>query len=622
METQERIKDRILRRASAFWGYTDTELETSFDPIVSLLLDACSSELEKLSAELNNSRTRVVERLLEIMSPESKTGTLPAHSIFHVKPIENNFKVSYNHQFDYEKLIPNIYDPLNPLQKKIFLGPTSEFILANADLSYMVFGDGMYSMTRSIHKDLISKGTKHLKPATMWLGITCDEHIESLEKLMFFTNLKNIHQRDIFYHYLRHAKIYLGDKEIPFKEGYNSENSDLDIEAIVNKNYNQINQHYLDVNKFYHNQFFHLTENIVIDQRAFEMPMEFQESFNSEKLKEIDNVMWIRIEFPEAMINEVLENAMFYINSFPVINKQLISVSQSVDPFINYIPLKTDDSFLDIKEITDTKGYKYHVKNFVDGNLNSGDATLRNSGVVRFDERNASEIIQYLLEVIKDERASFSMISGDFVQNTIKQMNQQIATLEQEVKKQKFESTNYPYVIIKTKNEGKNIIGNLFTITYWVTTGEYGNDVKPGTKFKPITANDYFEESSYLLLTSVGGKSRLPTQEKILAYRESLLTRGRVVTIADIKVFCQNHFKHSIVSVDVKKGTKKNASTNKGFERTIDIILERDYKKDLPIAEYEWQYLCDNLMHKLKNVSSNIYPYNLVVKPKENLNNA
>lgn len=618
METQERIKDRILRRASALWGYTDTELETSFDPIVALLLDACSSELEKLSAELNNSRTRVVERLLEIMSPESKTGTLPSHSIFHVRPIENNFKVSYEHQFEYDKLIPNIYDPLNPVQKKIFLGPTSHFTLANADLSYLAFGDTMYSMTRSIHKDLLAKGSKHLKPATIWLGIKCDEQIETLEKLMFFTNLKNIHQRDIFYHYLRHAKIYLNDKEIAFREGYNSENHDLDIDAIVNKNYNHINQHYIDVNKFYHNQFFHLTENIEINSKALEMPSEFFQSFNPEKLREISNVMWLRVEFPEAMINEVLENAMFYINSFPVINKQLISVSQSVDPFINYIPLKTDDSFLDVKEITDSKGYKYHVKNFADGNLNSGDATLRNSGVVRFDERNASEIIQYLLEVIKDERASFSMISGDFVQNTIKQMNQQIATLEQEVKKQQFESTNYPYVIIKTKNESKNILGDLFTITYWVTCGEYANDIKPGTKFKPLSMNDYLEESSYLLLTSVGGKSRLTTQEKILSYRESLLTRGRVVTIADIKVFCQNHFKHSILSVEVKKGTRKNASTNKGFERTIDIVLERNYGKDIPIADYEWQYLCDNLMHKLKNVSSNIYPYNLIVKPKEN----
>ncbi|MGO4708768.1 hypothetical protein AB4Y90_06535 [Chryseobacterium sp. 2TAF14] len=37
---QERIKDRILRRAARLWGYNELETETSFDPIISLLLSA------------------------------------------------------------------------------------------------------------------------------------------------------------------------------------------------------------------------------------------------------------------------------------------------------------------------------------------------------------------------------------------------------------------------------------------------------------------------------------------------------------------------------------------------------------------------------------------------------
>ena len=46
---QDRIKDRILRRAARMWGYSELEAETSFDPIVSLLLSASAAELEKLS---------------------------------------------------------------------------------------------------------------------------------------------------------------------------------------------------------------------------------------------------------------------------------------------------------------------------------------------------------------------------------------------------------------------------------------------------------------------------------------------------------------------------------------------------------------------------------------------
>ena len=91
MEIQERIKDRILKRAARVWGYSDSELETSFDPIVAMLLEACASELEKLSVELNNSHARIVERLLEIMSPASNAGALPSRTIVHAKPSENNY---------------------------------------------------------------------------------------------------------------------------------------------------------------------------------------------------------------------------------------------------------------------------------------------------------------------------------------------------------------------------------------------------------------------------------------------------------------------------------------------------------------------------------------------------
>jgi len=62
---QDRIKDRILRRAARMWGYNELEAETSFDPVISLLLSACAAELEKLGFELESSRARIIERVLE-----------------------------------------------------------------------------------------------------------------------------------------------------------------------------------------------------------------------------------------------------------------------------------------------------------------------------------------------------------------------------------------------------------------------------------------------------------------------------------------------------------------------------------------------------------------------------
>lgn len=91
---QERIKDRVLKRAARSWGFSDVEMETSFDPVVAMMLNALSYELEKIAHELEDSKTRVVERVLEVMFPEVTAGARPARAILHAIPVDNNVKVS------------------------------------------------------------------------------------------------------------------------------------------------------------------------------------------------------------------------------------------------------------------------------------------------------------------------------------------------------------------------------------------------------------------------------------------------------------------------------------------------------------------------------------------------
>ena len=279
MEIQERIKDRILKRAARVWGYNDSELETSFDPIVAMLLEACASELEKLSVELNNSDARIIERLLEVMSPASNTGALPSRTIIHATPSENNYKLMLEHQFHCKKSIPNIYDPIKPIIKEVYFGPTANFVLTSAEVQFMAFDKSLYSFNKAIHKEFFLKSNKSLPQSTLWLGLKCLEPNEVLKQLMFFVDVKNTHQREVFYHYLKQAKIFLGDKEISFKEGYNAVTKELDVDAIVTKNYNRINQIYSEVNTFYFDKFFHLTEDITLTDSILRTPREIREAF-------------------------------------------------------------------------------------------------------------------------------------------------------------------------------------------------------------------------------------------------------------------------------------------------------------------------------------------------------
>ena len=151
-----------------------------------------------------------------------------------------------------------------------------------------------------------------------------------------------------------------------------------------------------------------------------------------------------------------------------------------------------------------------------------------------------------------------------------------------------------------------------FTISYWHTAVEEGNDIKTGVLLDCDSENKTAISRAITVRPSLGGRRGLTTSDKILEYRNALLSRGRIVTIADVKTFAKSHFKHTIKGLDVQKGTKKEISLKGGFKRTIDIYLNKN--KEIEVSETEWEYLKDSFLIKLEKSSTNIYPYRIFEK--------
>ena len=99
-----------------------------------------------------------------------------------------------------------------------------------------------------------------------------------------------------------------------------------------------------------------------------------------------------------------------------------------------------------------------------------------------------------------------------------------------------------------------------FTFSYWHTAGEEGNDIKTGVSLECDKSNKTAIKSAITIKPSLGGRRGLTTSDKILEYRSTLLSRGRIVTIA------------------------------------------------------EWEYLKDSFLIKLEKSSTNIYPYRIFEK--------
>ena len=109
-ESRDHIRARMLKNASRSWGYAETEPESSFDPVVSMLFTSCAIELEKLSGEIQGSRARILERLVQLLSPDAFTGALPAHAVACTTPVEKVLQLSEDEQYYITRKLPAAAD--------------------------------------------------------------------------------------------------------------------------------------------------------------------------------------------------------------------------------------------------------------------------------------------------------------------------------------------------------------------------------------------------------------------------------------------------------------------------------------------------------------------------------
>src|SRR5688572_1947610 len=139
-EKKEYIKSRMLKNAARAWGYPETESEINFDPLVSMLLSACSVELEKISGEIESSRARILERMVQLLSPDAFTGALTAHAVATATPLEKKAELAEKTQFYFSGKDDD------PSSKDVFFTPTASFPLTRAAIKFMATGSRLFRM--------------------------------------------------------------------------------------------------------------------------------------------------------------------------------------------------------------------------------------------------------------------------------------------------------------------------------------------------------------------------------------------------------------------------------------------------------------------------------------------
>ena len=606
---QEQIKNRMIKRASRMWGYSELESESSFDPVLELLLSACASELEKLRFEQENSRARITDRILEIIFPNQIVGVVPSQTLLQLTPVENNVQLScYNH-FKAIKKTQNIYDPTQVNTKDIYFSPTLEMKLTTAQVKYLLYGNKVLQQESFFYQEEIARSERNIPSGEFWIGIHAPG-VEKLEDLCFYIDVNNKEQKEFFTYYLQQVKVFSEGKEYELVEGYNVPTNSIEYENIISKNYTGIDAIYNEVNQFYQANFFTLKGTIYpkTEEEKSVATTLLENYFLDHKFITEKDIIWLQFKFYEVITPKVLENVRIALNCVPAINIRNTEDYKRIKGQLTIYPITGEDSFLDIDYISDNYKKRYDVKNYLsDDNIS---IVLRRGGVARFDERNALEHLQHLLGLIREETASFSAIGNDFaIEEELKQIGQNLASIYQNIKEKNLSLNPNPYLIFSSNNKEMDM---NFTISYWHTAAEEGNDIKTGISLVCDSENKTAISKAIVVKPSFGGRRGLTTSDKILEYRNALLSRGRIVTIADVKTFAKSHFKHTIKGLEVQKGTKKEVSLKGGFKRTIDIYLNKN--KEVEVSETEWEYLKDSFLIKLEKASTNIYPYRIFEK--------
>ncbi len=608
--SKEVIKNKMLKHALSYWDIKNTE---DLDPAVKLILEALSSELYNLANEIKDTQVRILEKIAYLLTPDFLTSPNPSHGILHAHPAEPTELLTSTTSFFAQKKVSSKQNEVLDATIELYFTPVDSVQLFDIQVASIASGENLFSYDPAFNKQLTAKHRgKSIGNNEIWLGLRVNPKITSLENLTFCFDWKNLESKlaNRVYQLLPLAKWWIGNQEIETSHGLVYAEQDERRKAYENifLEYDLLSLMEKDIKHFYDQRFVSITDKRLNNLNELKQPYppSFQNIFpTTDLLKLTEKLIWLKIAFPAAMQQEFLDELYIYPNTFPVMNRQVNDLKYRLKGKSNIIPLKTtsQEQFLSIKSLSDEdKEYKSVPYRKMEEEEN-GTYTLRNGGVERFDNRNARELISYLLELLRSESAAFSAYGYDFVAGTLKEMNQKISLMEMKTKGFMTNGAEIPNYIIVKPFEGQD----LMYAEYWTTLAEVANNLHAGTKLQLSKGVKVKPDSIALMSTTIGGKNKLRPEERLNAFRYGLMTRNRIITKEDIRSFCFYELGQRIQKVKVARGFEMSLDSKGAFRRTIDVILTPASTDKLESGE--WQVICEQLKSKLQARSgmSNYY---------------
>jgi len=599
--SKDEIRNRVLKNARDYWGIKEI---ADFDPMVKLLVEVLSTELFNISSQVNSLENRMLDKISGILASDTLISAIPAHAIVHASPVEDTDIIDERTQFFYGKKLADRDENNKETAIDIFFSPLKPIKIFKAEVAYMATGSSVFQMDGQQNKTLHAQSIpgRYLEKSVLYIGVDVQSELTSLDGLSFYFDWRNYKVEKQTYDLLTFSEWFVNDKPIEVSHNKFHLESEQQFRSPFD-DHNMLNLISRDVHAFYRSKFLTINDNALQQPLKRELyPKSFEQVFQENHLSGFNKpVVWIKVVLPATVNQTVLNELSVSVNAFPVVNKKRYDLKHRLKMMNDIIPLKLSayDQFLHVDSLRDNLGNHYtEIPQGYEQERSSGLFSVRYGGSERFDNRNAKEILDYLFELLRDEKAAFAAYGSDFLESSLKELEQNISMLSQKTMGQLGSIKElFNYIILKPLNNA-----DIMFLEFWTTNAELANNIRAGNRLQAFESTKIIAESLFLLSGTQGGRSRLNATNRVRAYKYGLTTGNRVVTQADIVNFCFWELGNNIAEVNIRKGLMNSASPKGGFIKTVDIIITPAQQSEL--KPEEWKSILELTCSKLETRST------------------
>jgi hypothetical protein len=469
------------------------------------------------------------------------------------------------------------------------------------NLRYLINGNGTHALDNNGNRELLNSKFASKDKKSIWLGIEAYSSAEELPSSITLTVSSGIPdiEQEITY-VLEYVDVtnpsgqahpsYRGQNRLSGKDDTPFSILEERVDVIENRICNYYDQRFLTID---------ISEGLVLGS---DMDAEVKSRLGIEN--ELENMYWVQLKFPAQLSEQSVAEVTCLLNCFPCINRELKHRITRLDQKFNIRALENDSDFLELESVVTEDGVQLHENPSISmSHEDKGCFTLRYSGFGRVNERDAHEMVAYVVDQIKDETQAFSAMDVDNIKNDLKTINHSLEKIKKSIPPVS-DSRRFPYIVLYPHKVGEKV-----HISYWVTQAELANGLKPGQYLRPLESANFLEGEAHIQSESLGGYSFDSSRQRINELRSKILSRGRIVTIKDIENRSTQLFGNTIGDIEISKGVALSDKPQSGMMRTIDIKV---WKQDSTISSSVWKELCHQVEFDLNQDSNLSMPIRII----------